>query len=203
MRSFLSEVPRARQNAPMPRPAPMTAPRSRHSESCASRRSVARRLVRDDAVEPGFAARSILADLGIETEVAEPDAFELLIEKSGRAFPGTVPLPPISCLPRPQSPRLSVHPLRPGGGRSPGGITRSVIAAITGFASTRSISRWARKPITRGMTGSIGLEGRTPTSCDRRWFSLVRFGGRGTRATRGAFRGALSEPTRRVKINTD
>ncbi|NOD62038.1 MULTISPECIES: type II restriction endonuclease [unclassified Ruegeria] len=55
-------------------------------------RSAARRLDRDDTIELGFAARSILADLGIETEEPEPDAFDLLIEKFGRAFPGTVPL---------------------------------------------------------------------------------------------------------------
>jgi len=55
-------------------------------------RSVARRLEPDDTVELGFAARNVLADLGIEVEEPEPDAFDLLISKFGRQFPGTVPL---------------------------------------------------------------------------------------------------------------
>lgn len=55
-------------------------------------KSVARRLDRDDPVELGLAARSVLADLGIEIEEPEPDAFDLLIEKFGRQFPGTMPL---------------------------------------------------------------------------------------------------------------
>ncbi|MFC6636938.1 type II restriction endonuclease [Sulfitobacter sediminilitoris] len=54
-------------------------------------RSVARRIDRDDAVELGFAARSVLADLSIEVKEPEPDAFDLLIERFGRGFPGTVP----------------------------------------------------------------------------------------------------------------
>lgn len=55
-------------------------------------KSVARRLEPDDAVELGLAARNVLADMGIEVEEPEPDAFELLIERFGRQFPGTVPL---------------------------------------------------------------------------------------------------------------
>ena len=55
-------------------------------------RAAVRLLDRDNAVELGFAARSILADLDIETEEQTPDAFDQLIEKFGREFPGTVPL---------------------------------------------------------------------------------------------------------------
>lgn len=55
-------------------------------------RSVARRLERDDTMELGLAARSVLSDLGIEVEEPEPDAFALLIERFGRRFPGTLQL---------------------------------------------------------------------------------------------------------------
>lgn len=55
-------------------------------------RSVARRLERDDAMELGLPARSVLADLGIEVEEPEPDAFAQLIDTFGRRFPGTAQL---------------------------------------------------------------------------------------------------------------
>jgi hypothetical protein len=55
-------------------------------------RSVARRLERDDTIELGLAARGVLADLGIEVEEPEPDAFARLIDRFGRRFPGTLQL---------------------------------------------------------------------------------------------------------------
>ncbi|WP_170438370.1 type II restriction endonuclease [Ruegeria arenilitoris] len=55
-------------------------------------RSVAHRLDNNNAVELGFAARRVLADLGIEIEDSEPDAFDLLIDRFGRKFPGTISL---------------------------------------------------------------------------------------------------------------
>ena len=55
-------------------------------------RSVARRLDPDDAVELGLAARNVLTDFGMEVEEPEPDAFDRLIDRFGREFPGTVPL---------------------------------------------------------------------------------------------------------------
>lgn len=74
-------------------------------------RSVARRLERKDTVELGLAARSVLADLGIEIEEPAPDAFDRLIETFGRQFPGTVQLsafaremlPDVDPLPDPDS----------------------------------------------------------------------------------------------------
>ncbi|MDU8945994.1 type II restriction endonuclease [Ovoidimarina sediminis] len=55
-------------------------------------RPVARRLERDDTMELGLAARSVLSDLGIEVEEPEPDAFAQLIDRFGRQFPGTLQL---------------------------------------------------------------------------------------------------------------
>ena len=52
-------------------------------------RSVSRRLGRNDTVELGLAARSVLADLGIQIREPEPDAFDRLIDRFGRQFPGT------------------------------------------------------------------------------------------------------------------
>ncbi|WP_374433417.1 type II restriction endonuclease [Tabrizicola sp.] len=55
-------------------------------------KSVARRLERDDAMELGLAARSVLSDLGIEVEEPEPDTFARLIDRFGRRLPETVQL---------------------------------------------------------------------------------------------------------------
>lgn len=55
-------------------------------------RSIARRIERGDAQELGFAARAVLADLGIEVDEPEPDTFHSLVETFGLQFPGTVQL---------------------------------------------------------------------------------------------------------------
>ncbi|WP_171232786.1 type II restriction endonuclease [Ruegeria sp. HKCCA4812] len=54
-------------------------------------RSVARRIDHNSNIELGYPARSVLSELGITVEEPEPDAFDLLIKKFGREFPGTIP----------------------------------------------------------------------------------------------------------------
>jgi len=53
-------------------------------------RATAREIGAEDSIALGMAARAVLDDLGIEFEEPQPDAFDMLVDRFGLSFPGTV-----------------------------------------------------------------------------------------------------------------